>query len=361
MPWLLPPLALTAAHIGGVLLGWSSPLALLVLVAMVVAWVVFAYKALATAGASGGPGQEALLTEEQKLMGELREFVGREVDGARGEIERTRGLVRAAVADLNRSFGEMEGESRVQSTTITGMVEHEGGSDSGSPGMRQFTTASGMLMEELTGALADSSRQSVVTVGKIDEMAGHLDAIFELLGGLRDIAGQAAAPALAALDDKMRQRVTSARQVVGGVRAMVEQTAEKEMDTSVEAKIKADALRDQVERIQRSLADGIRAVSASGKRIHDSVGNAVRSLQFEDIATQALTAANVHLERLQAINHDAIQLQNVLTQANATPETRIQAMEEFLRHIKEVRETWIKPAHKPVAQVDLKSGTVELF
>lgn len=256
LPWLLPCLALTAAHIGSVLLGFAPPLSSVLLLAMAAAWLAFCWRVL------GRPQPEILLGEEQKLMAELRDFVAREVEGTRAEIERTRALLGAAVAELTRAFAEMEGESRVQGVTITNLFE---------------------------------------------------------------------------------------------------QIAEREMDPGVEARIRADALKEQAERVNRLLADGIRAVSGSGKRIHDSVGTAVRSLQFEDIAAQALTAANVHLERLQAINRDATRLQNVLTSASATPDSRMQVMEEFLRHIKEVRDHWVKPAHKPVAQVDLKSGSVELF
>jgi len=344
LPWLLPALALTAAHVGAVLLGLAPPLSTVLLLAMAASWLVFSYRFLGRAPAESPAEHAMLLGEEQKLMAELREFVAREVEGTRGEIERTRTLVSAAVADLNKAFAEMEGESRVQGATITNLVERENLGEAGSPGMRQFASASGQLMDDLTGALAEGSRESVVTVGKMDQMVAHLDAVFE---GLNDA--------------QLRERIAEARQLVTAVREQVEQIAEREMDKSVEAKIKADGLKEQVERVNRSLADGMRTVSGAGKRIHDSVGTAVRSLQFEDIAGQALTAANVHLERLQAINRDATQLQNVLTAANVTPDARLRAMEDFLRHIKEVRDSWVKPAHKPVAQVDLKSGTVELF
>ena len=353
LSWLLPAATLTLAQLAAVLMGASTPLLVALVLATPLAWLAFDRFERARAA----PAPAALLADEQRLMAGLREFVGREVSGTHDEIERTGTLVRAAVADLARSFAEMEGESRAQRATITGMIEADRLAEGGSPGMRQFAAASGKLIGELTGLLADSSRQSVVTVGKIDTMAAHLDAMFTLLDSLR-ASGDAA---VAALDARLRECATGAREAVGGVRAMVEQTAEKEMDASVEAKVKADALAEQLERTNRTLADGIRAVAASGRRIQDSVGTAVRSLQFEDIAGQALTAANVHLERLQAINRDATQLQNVLTAANVTPDARMQAMEDFLRHIKEVRDSWVKPAHKPVAQVDLKSGTVELF
>src|SRR3546814_20416939 len=45
-------------------------------------------------------------------------------------------------------------------------------------------------MSGLADALGQVSRQSVTTVGQIDEMVKHLDAIFDLLGDVKTIADQ---------------------------------------------------------------------------------------------------------------------------------------------------------------------------
>lgn len=341
-PWLVPPLLLTIVLLSAAALG-APPLVLAgLVVAQGLAWLAFAW------GGASTPGDAAV--QELQLMAELRTYVGREIEGTRTEVERTRTLVRAAVGELNRSFTDLAGESRVQAAAVTDVVGQERAAAADSPGVRAFAAASGRLMDELAGALSDNSRQSVVTVGKIDEMAAHLDAIFELLG-----------TPVASADGAAHQRVSSARQVVGDVRAMMEQVASHGMDASVEAKVKADELRGEVERVNRSLADAVRAMSVSGRRIHDSVGTAVQSLQFEDIVTQALGAAETHLDRLQAINQEALRLQALLADASTRPDARIGAMEEFLRHMKAAREKWATPARTPVVQTDLKTGSVDLF
>ena len=341
-PWLVPPLGFTAAFLAAVALGAPPPATIVLAAALALAWLAFAWR--------GAPAPADAASEELRLMGELRAFVGREIEGTRTEVERTRTLVRAAVGELNRSFTDLAGESRVQAAAVTEVVGQGRVAEAESPGVRAFAAASGRLMDELAGALSDNSRQSVVTVSKIDEMAAHLDAIFELLG----------TPA-ASGDGAVNQRVSSARQAVGDVRALMEQVAAHGMDASVEAKVKADELRGEVERVNRSLADAVRAMSVSGRRIHDSVGTAVRSLQFEDIVTQALAAAESHLDRLQAINQEAIRLQALLADASTRPDARITAMEEFLRHMKEAREKWAAPRRAAVVQTDLKAGSVDLF
>jgi methyl-accepting chemotaxis protein len=384
---LLAPLALTAAHAAGEWLHWPAPLTLATLLVMVAAWLAFAAWLVRHAG-TAGPEHDAEVAEQQRLLAELREFVGREVSGARGEVERTRDLVHEAVRQLGSSFSEMESQARRQGATVTALVERDGGQGAG---IREFADASGRLMGDLTAALAAESRQSVATVQKIDEMARHLDAIFELLGDLKSIADQTNLLALNAaieaaragdagrgfavvadevrslserstsFNDQIRKLVNSSKDAIAGVRSLVQETAARDMDTSVAAKHKADALVAQVDGLNQALADGIRTVADCGAQVQGSVATAVRSLQFEDIATQALAAATVHLERLQAINEDATRLQDVLAQATAAPGERLHALEAFTRRLRELRDTWVQPPHKPVSQVNLQSGAVELF
>jgi methyl-accepting chemotaxis protein len=103
----------------------------------------------------------------------------------------------------------------------------------------------------------------------------------------------------------------------------------------VAAKAKTDHLTAQVDSIDQTLADGIRAVSAATGDIARAVAQAVRCLQFEDIATQALGAADKHTSRLQAIIDEA--------------------------GGKAGGEDWRAPQHKPVAQTSMQPGEVELF
>ncbi|MCP6357392.1 hypothetical protein NL446_26435, partial [Klebsiella pneumoniae] len=84
--------------------------------------------------------------------------------------------------------------------------------------------------------------------------------------------------------------------------------ASRDMDRARSARGEAASMLERVEGINRSLGNGMREISDCGRAIDGSVAEAVRSLQFEDIATQALGAANVHLDRLSSINREAVAL-----------------------------------------------------
>ena len=119
---------------------------------------------------------------------------------------------------------------------------------------------------------------------------------------------------------------------------------------------------DQVAAINRSLGDGMREISECGRAIDASVADAVRALQFEDIATQALGGVHSHLERLNAINREAIELQDLLRRNGGVFNDELaRALQRIGQRLQEQRTVWEKPPHKPVTQETMSAGTVELF
>lgn len=381
---LLGPLAPTAVLVAAEVLLWPRPLALGALAAMVAAWLALAVWALRRAEAFAQRGK--VTAEQQGLMAELGDLARGELLGVQGEVDRSRQLIREAVAQLNGSFRSMEEQSRRQRAMITGLVDEDG---AGSPGVRGFAEAAGALTSDLARMLADDSRESVRTVQLIGEMTRNLDDTFVLLADLQGIAEQAARmasqaarpgipdprSALMAFAFDMRQLTTqssnlneridalirSSKAIVNRVRARVEETAEREMNASIEAQARSVDLIGQVTAINRSLASGINLVSQCGSRIQQDVANAVRSLQFEDITSQAMTAASTHLDRLRAINRDAAGLQQLLVSATGPAGVQTPTMEEFGRQLRKKRNAWRQPAHKPVSQVTMRPGSVELF
>ncbi|MCC6505952.1 MAG: chemotaxis protein, partial [Aquimonas sp.] len=96
--------------------------------------------------------------------------------------------------------------------------------------------------------------------------------------------------------------------------------------------------------------------------IDQSVSEAVRSLQFEDIVTQALGSAERHLERLEAINRDATGLQQTLAlSGGASAARKLDALNNLHRRLRELRDAWEPVPHKPVSQIDMGAGSVDLF
>lgn len=118
----------------------------------------------------------------------------------------------------------------------------------------------------------------------------------------------------------------------------------------------------RVDSINCGLSHGMREIAACGSAIDGSVADAVRLLQFEDIAAQSLTAASAHLERLGAIDRWATTLQGLLDRSGGHGDA---AMRHALGRLGQ-RNTLMRgerehPPHKPVRQRSMDAGSVELF
>jgi methyl-accepting chemotaxis protein len=380
----------TVAFVLAVLLNWG-PLAFWgFLVFMVAAWIGgFAW--FAHNSRRHTPDEARMLREQEAVLMELRTFVARELDGSKSEIDRTKTLIREAVANLSSSFDSMARQSREQGHAVSKIVDRTGDRD-GEISIQRFAHEASRQMEQLVQALEEVSGQSNSTVAHIDTMVDHLDGIFALLEDVKSIADQTNLLALnaaieaarageagrgfavvadevrnlsersTAFNEQIRKLAHSSRDVVTKVRDSVQRMASRDLSRSQEAKHESARLMQQVSSMNSALSQGIQEISVCGRAIDNSVGEAVRSLQFEDIATQALGSALVHMGRLSAINKEATALQELLHRTGGPRDTELlAALQALAKRVREFRGEWEKPPHKPVSQVDMGTGSIELF
>ncbi len=322
-----------------------------------------------------------------QLVDEMREFVTSEIKGTRQEIERARGLVADAVRRLAQSFEQMNQESRGQ-TTLMGRVLERRGNEPQQGGVRQFADEARSLMERMSTALAQVSSQSGATVGHIDGMAQKLDDMFVLLEDVKTIADQTNLLALNAaieaarageagrgfavvadevrslsqrsntFNEQIRRLAVDAKEAVSSVRGSVAAMSQRDGSLSEEAQSGTTRLIGHVQAIHNTLSETLNEAQASSQRISQSVADAVRSLQFEDISTQALSAAEVHLARLEEIEHEtrALDALRLKSDKDCVPE-----LARLIQRVRELRGRVAVPPHKPVSQVAMQVGDVELF
>lgn len=355
------PMILTGLHVVLQVVGAPAYAAWALVVVLCASWAI-AFRALRQQQMEAAQELDALKLKHHQLES-LQQAAAAEAAGLRREAERVRTLIRDAVQQLGMSFNQMNEHARHQSSVLERILPKAG--SSGSTNAREFAQNAGQLLGDLAKTLADESRQSGLTVQRIDEMTQQLDSIFALLEDVKSIADQTNLLALNAaieaarageagrgfavvaeevrnlserstnFNEQIRKLVNHSRDAIAKVRGTVDDMAARGMDKSVAAEQKVGHMLSQVEGINDAFTDAVREASSATEQISQTVAQAVRSLQFEDIATQALGAADKHVARLQGIFDES---------RGVHPQ-----------------EDWRAPQHKPVAQVSMQSGAVELF
>jgi methyl-accepting chemotaxis protein len=424
---LAVPSAATAAHVAVQIGGAPASVLMAVAVASLGAWAWACWRLAdrAHAAESAVAGQRSRESDQRRVLDEIRGGLSAEAGGVRHEAERVQGLLREAIRELTRAFGRMNEQAQRQSQAVSQVLSQAGRGNGGGLDVRQFAHRAGALMENLVGVMTEASRQSAASVQRIDSMVKHLDAIFELLGDVKTIADQTNLLALNAaieaarageagrgfavvaeevrnlserstsFNEQIRKLVFSSKDAVAQVRETVGQLASRDSGTTDRARQEVSTLLHEMENLNSLLNDGMREVSSAGDQIRDAVGQAVRCLQFEDIATQALGSAVRHAARIDAVGVEAGRLQAGMPAAPiayaapavATPMMAAAAMAAPVAAVASAPIVfsaptpvaaqpvvashnganghdvmdWRAPVHKPVAQENMQAGAVELF
>lgn len=376
LPWktLAAPAAVTVLHIltrffaPGDVAVWLSGL----VAALAWAWVAIAQTQRAEAQARELQRVATQSETRKRALGELRGGLMQEAMATAEEVDRVRGLIANAVRELGAAFNEMERHARAQEQAVSGMLSADGSTEAGFS-VRHFAETAVGLMNKLAESLVEVSQQSVTTVRQIDDMIKHLDAIFELLGDVKTIADQTNLLALNAaieaarageagrgfavvaeevrslserstnFNDQIRKLVSSSKDAIAKVRDTVGDMASRDSSLSAGAREEVGRLLTQADEINRGLSGRLRVVAESRAEISQSVSRAVRCLQFEDISTQALGVAHTHAKRVEAIGAE---LDGEPRSAGEAPRGPVD---------------WRAPVHKPVAQMSMEAGSVDLF
>ena len=323
-------------------------------------------------------------------MQQWRQQAGTELNGLRADLERLRQLVSDAIETLTSSFDRIQAESHAQQQEVQRIVD---GGDANAVDVGAFADSAGQMMQQLVAVLAEESRNSALTVQHIDTMAEHLDAIFALLEDVESIADQTNLLALNAaieaarageagrgfavvaeevrtlsersgsFNDQIRKRVHESRAAMATVRGTVKDMAARDQQASEEAETRVGGMLQQAQSLQQTLDASIARVGACGEAIRAATAEAVRSLQFGDIATQVVGATEGHVQRVADIHEELVALQGALGKALARPlePGAEQAVPQAGARLRERQSAWTAPPHKPAQQESLQAGNVELF
>ena len=322
---LAAPIAFSLLLVLSLALALPAPLQWALLLTQIASWGAFAWWQLHQRS-SRSPNKEnsRLLREQEQLLGELRGFIGSEVEGSRAEVERARELIRQAVASLGSSFDAMNGKSRHQSQAVSRIVDRAGEDGSNGVDVARFAQHASQRMEQLVEALEQVSGQSNVTVAHIDQMAQHLDGIFALLEDVKSIADQTNLLALNAAIEAARagEAGRGFAVVASEVRTLAQRSAAaaKEVKTLIQTSV------DRV-------ADGSAQVRQAGNTMAEIIAAVQR---VTTIMADISAASREQSTGIEQVNQTVIQMDQTTQQNAALVEeaaAAAHAMEEQARQL----------------------------
>ena len=343
-------------------------------------------------GAGECSGRDAASHEPAVDVGELEEIrqtvkrlLAEEVSGARHEVQRVGTIVSEAIASLTDSFHNLNSHAQHEEQLVHDIIEYGHGESDFQDGSHSALNAASQLIQSFIETLVDISKQSIETVYRIDDMVTHMDGIFRLLEDVKNIADQTNLLALnaaieaarageagrgfAVVADEVRQlsmrsntlngeilaSVNAGKQAIAAVRETVRGMASRDMNAAIAGKDSVDRTFARAREYNEYLSKQIGDLAVITDQVSTDVGVAVRCMQFEDIVTQSMAAAETHLQRLDAVEH----LLERHIDALVRPD--VESAAALLQDVRALVASHAGNGHKPVTQNSMSGGDIELF
>lgn len=304
------------------------------------------------------------------------------------EISRVDGLIKEAVALMGSSFHDMHdlANRQIQLTSEIISQSQDTDSDDVSFNVQNFIHETGNTLDQFITIMVDVSRNSLETVHHIDDMVEKLDGIFGLIENVEGLASQTNLLALnasieaarageagrgfavvadevrtlsinsAELNNQIREEIGLAKETIEVLRKTVGSMASTDMSDTIGTKEKMGTMLTHMSEMNNFLNDKVVEISHVGDQLNNVVDTAVRSLQFEDISSQALGSME---HNVNSLNEVSSLLSNIVDHQH---QINPQAADQCAQRCKALKvEAQNRNATRTVSQNDMDEGDVELF
>lgn len=367
------------------LTGW--PGALLVLLAtLTVIWLIPKPVAVADTALSAPaiePASKALMEQSSVLFDlQLRHL--------ETETQQVKALIDDAVGNLSQSFHGLT-EQAQQQKQIFDSLYRDNETDAGEMSVESFISETEHLLNYFVEIILQNSKDSVYLMHSLDDMTAKVNAVLALLGNVKGIASSISLLSLNAsieaarageagrgfsvvaeeirklslssdkLSDEINVLSSEVIDKLDNVSKVVIRVASADMNMALDGKQKVKDMTQYIGEKNQRTENAISESNALSEQIHQSVGQAVRALQFEDMSRQLLEHIDNRLQVLQDLLAFTEHLSETLTRQTAEPAKQQAELAKLKTRLESIKPAMQNTEHKAVSQQHMGTGDIELF
>ncbi|VAW93117.1 Methyl-accepting chemotaxis transducer domain protein [hydrothermal vent metagenome] len=332
-----------------------------------------------------------------EVISDIGSVMDEEIFIIKNELTQVKNIIVDAIGDLQNSFSSLNEHSRSQESLVMSLIENlasqndDGDVDdeTSSLSFAQFASETKVVMSYFVDQIIGVSRESMMMVHVIDDIAEQMVLVVDLLSDVKTISEQTNLLALNAaieaaragdagrgfavvadevrklsknsnrFSDQIKEVVNNAHVNIDKAQKSISTMASKDMSIAIQSKQRVEEMFVQIGDINIFIENKLGNIREISDEINSSVGVAVRSLQFEDIVRQLVDHVNKRVaaveESYQMVNH------------SFTNGYRVNSVEHLLElqdiHEK-IKSSILKGVANngnPVSQKSMDEGDIELF
>ncbi|WP_349431093.1 methyl-accepting chemotaxis protein [Methylomarinum sp. Ch1-1] len=361
---------------------------------MAIIWLAsnFNKERLAKQDKETGNDYERLDEAIDAYVGELEQCIGQEVDNFQQELLQLKSVVADAVVTMSNSFNGLHSLTEGQSNIVYSLVSDFGDtSDNDGEGLnfKEFAEETDDVLGFFIDHIVQISKQSMQMVSVIHDVGEHMGQVEKLLSDVQGIADQTNLLALNAaieaarageagrgfavvadevrnlsknsdkFSEEIRMVVNASKNNIDVAQSMIEKMASKDMNLTINSKANIDKMMTEIAAMNQSIADKLSQVSSLNMQIDSTVNDAVRGLQFEDMARQIVEYLQFSTQHFQAMADEMRIGLGVFKTGDG--QRWINELREGTQRLHEMKNQWQVREKKTVTQSAMDEGEVELF
>lgn len=332
-------------------------------------------------------------TAIENYLSALEACVKQETDTFYQELQQVKSVVADAVITMTNSFNGVNTLASEQSTAVFTMIANMAGTEQNGTDKKldfqEFAKETDQVLSQFIQQILTVSQQSIEMVHVVDDVGEHMDQIEKLLTDVQGIADQTNLLALNAaieaarageagrgfavvadevrnlsknsdkFSEEIRTVVNNSKSNISNAREIIRKIASKDMNATITSKAHIDVMMSDIANMNEHVAYKLNQVSGLTSQIETNVGDAIRALQFEDMARQMLEYIQSNTQHFQAMADEIrIALGSFKT---GDAEIWTKQLNDGIKRFEDMQQQWHKQENKTVVQASVTEGDIELF